>query len=105
MFKKMTGGVQSNTRLFTLTDDTYNEKNLREVMEIPNTGTTWVCVVPLNSVARLKVLHTDAEGEAQEVPVRKKALTQDTLSILEIEVQTGDDGKVSEFGTFPGVVL
>lgn len=91
----MTQGVQSNTRLFTLTDDTYRESSLREVMEIPSTGMTRVCVVPKDSTPRLKVLHTDAEGGMQEVAVRRRALTQNRLSILEIEVQTGDDSKPS----------
>lgn len=85
----------SDTAALPNEDDTYRESSLREVMEIPSTGMTRVCVVPKDSTPRLKVLHTDAEGGMQEVAVRRRALTQNRLSILEIEVQTGDDSKPS----------
>lgn len=76
-------------------DDTYNESSLQEVLEIPNQGTTRVCVVPLNMNTRLRVQHTDTDGGRQEVVVRKKALTQDKLSLLEVKVQTDDESMVS----------
>lgn len=67
---------------------------MQEVMEIPSSGTTQVCVVPLDSNTRLKVQHEDTGGRKQEVVIKRKALTKDKMIVLKIQVQNTDASEV-----------
>lgn len=76
------------------TGKTYTHDSLQEVADIPIEGATRLCIVPLDDNTRLKVRHTDADGRRQEVVVKRKSLSVDTLNVLEIEVEADNADKV-----------